>query len=111
VVTVSSILLVTCDNVLWTLECSNDGSNLDIAYDIYFSVYQAQSLPYNYKVDIYSLGVILFELLVPFGTNMERSCTLMDVRNNKFPAHFQQQFQQEVRSCTSWWGGVGTYIC
>jgi translation initiation factor 2-alpha kinase 3 len=62
------------------------------------SLYQAQSLPYNYKVDIYSLGVILFELLVPFGTDMERSCTLMDLRNNKFPAHFQQQFKQEVRA-------------
>ena len=57
--------------------------------DIYFSVYQAQSLPYNYKVDIYSLGVILFELLVPFGTDMERSCALMNVRNNKFPEDFQ----------------------
>jgi serine/threonine protein kinase len=63
----------------------------------YFSVYQAQGLPYSYKVDIYSLGVILFELLVPFGTDMERSCALMDVRNNKFPVHFQQQFLQEVR--------------
>jgi serine/threonine protein kinase len=64
----------------------------------YISIYQAQSLPYNYKVDIYSLGVILFELLVPFGTDMERSCTLMDLRSNKFPTHFQQQFQQEVRT-------------
>jgi translation initiation factor 2-alpha kinase 3 len=63
----------------------------------YVYIYQAQSLPYNYKVDIYSLGVILFELLVPFGTVMERSCTLMDLRSNKFPSHFQQQFQQEVR--------------
>jgi serine/threonine protein kinase len=71
---------------------------LSILQLTYFSIYQAQSLPYNYKVDIYSLGVILFELLVPFGTDMERSCTLMDLRSNKFPAHFQQQFQQEVRT-------------
>jgi len=74
---------------------------MTIIYEIlqvtYFSVYQAQSLPYNYKVDIYSLGVILFELLVPFHTDMERSCTLMELRNNKFPSHFQQQFQMEVR--------------
>ena len=76
----------------------------------YFSVYQVQSLPYNYKVDIYSLGVILFELLVPFGTDMERSYALMDVRNNKFPAHFQQKFLQEVRSFF-WWGGSYTWVC
>jgi hypothetical protein len=28
---------------------------------------------------------------------MERSCALMDVRNNTFPVHFQQQYLQEVR--------------
>jgi translation initiation factor 2-alpha kinase 3 len=71
---------------------------MTVTSDIYFSVNQAQGLPYNYKVDIYSLGVILFELLVPFGTDMERSCALVNVRNNKFPIHFQQQFLQEVRS-------------
>lgn len=100
---ICSILLLTCDNALWTHEYCHDCINLDITSDISFSVYQAKSLPYNYKVDIYSLGVILFELLVPFGTDMERTCTLTDVRNNKFPVHFQQQFVQEVRS---FWGGV-----
>lgn len=95
---ICNILLLTCDNALRTHEYCHDSINLGITSYIYFSVYQAQSLPYNYKVDIYSLGVILFELLVPFGTDMERSCALMDVRNNKFPIHFQQQFLQEVRS-------------
>lgn len=73
----------------------DDRHTAHVGTHLYMSPEQAQSLPYNYKVDIYSLGVILFELLIPFGTDMERSCTLMDVRNNKFPAHFQQQFQQE----------------
>lgn len=27
---------------------------------------------YSHKVDIFSLGLILFELLYPFGTQMER---------------------------------------
>lgn len=32
------------------------------------------------KLDVYSLGIILAELLVPFGTRMERQQTLVDVR-------------------------------
>lgn len=91
------MFLVICSSTLLTLDVPHDHITFSIITDIFF-YYQAQSLPYNYKVDIYSLGVILFELLVPFGTDMERSCTLMDLRSNKFPAHFQQQFQEEVRT-------------
>ena len=39
--------------------------------------------PYDHKVDIYSLGLILFELLVPFDTQMERVRTLADIRKLK----------------------------
>ena len=35
---------------------------------------------YDHKVDIYSLGLILFELLVPFSTQMERVRTLAELR-------------------------------
>lgn len=54
------------------------------------------SKPYSYKVDIYSLGVILFELLVPFNTQMERMHTLTNLRANKYPADFQTNFKEEV---------------
>lgn len=56
--------------------------------------------PYSYKVDIYSLGVILFELLVPFQTQMERVHALTNLRANKFPEDFQQTFSQEVSPVT-----------
>jgi len=74
---------------------ADDRHTTRVGTHLYMSPEQAQGLPYSYKVDIYSLGVILFELLVPFGTDMERGCALTDVRNNKFPVHFQQQFLQE----------------
>lgn len=35
---------------------------------------------YNQKVDMYSLGIILLELLVPFKTTMERIMVIKDVR-------------------------------
>uniref|UniRef100_A0A452S6V5 PRKR-like endoplasmic reticulum kinase n=1 Tax=Ursus americanus TaxID=9643 RepID=A0A452S6V5_URSAM len=50
---------------------------------------------YSHKVDIFSLGLILFELLYPFGTQMERVRVLTDVRNLKFPPLFTQKYPRE----------------
>uniref|UniRef100_A0A7G3AH43 Putative eukaryotic translation initiation factor 2 alpha kinase pek n=1 Tax=Lutzomyia longipalpis TaxID=7200 RepID=A0A7G3AH43_LUTLO len=52
-------------------------------------------LPYDYKVDIYSLGLILFELLVNFSTEMERIKTLEGVRSNIFPPDFPSSHTSE----------------
>lgn len=53
-------------------------------------------MSYNYKVDIYSLGVIFFELLNPFSTEMERYQVLTRLRNNIFPSQFSKNFKNEV---------------
>ncbi|XP_007952297.1 eukaryotic translation initiation factor 2-alpha kinase 3 [Orycteropus afer afer] len=50
---------------------------------------------YSHKVDIFSLGLILFELLYPFSTQMERVRTLSDVRSLKFPPLFTQKYPHE----------------
>eukprot|EP00118_Oscarella_pearsei_P010749 m.67869 g.67869 ORF g.67869 m.67869 type:complete len:155 (+) comp35476_c0_seq5:2204-2668(+) len=39
---------------------------------LYMSPEQVAGRPYSEKVDIFSLGVIFFELLIPFATQMER---------------------------------------
>lgn len=67
---------------------------------LYMSPEQLSGLPYNYKVDIYSLGLVLFELLVPFSTQMERCQTLSDLRQNKFPSDFQRKYAQEHKLLT-----------
>ena len=51
---------------------------------------------YDHKVDIYSLGLILFELLVPFSTQMERVQTLSALRKLKFPSHFIRSREYEL---------------
>jgi eukaryotic translation initiation factor 2-alpha kinase 3 len=68
-----------------------------VGTQLYMSPEQVRGQPYNYKVDIYSLGLILFELLVPFCTEMERINVLKGLRAGNFPTDFQQAFPDEVR--------------
>ncbi|XP_053314110.1 eukaryotic translation initiation factor 2-alpha kinase 3 isoform X2 [Spea bombifrons] len=62
---------------------------------LYMSPEQIYSQSYSHKVDIFSLGLILFELLYPFSTQMERVRILTELRDLKFPPLFTQKFAQE----------------
>ncbi|CZS89094.1 uncharacterized protein RAG0_00553 [Rhynchosporium agropyri] len=42
------------------------------------------------KLDVYSLGVITFEMVYRFGTKTERAITLDKLRDGVFPAKFEQ---------------------
>lgn len=64
---------------------------------LYMSPEQINGQGYNYKVDIYSLGIILFELLIPFVTEMERITTLINLRKSVFPNNFNNDYPSEVR--------------
>uniref|UniRef100_UPI0002080BD3 Eukaryotic translation initiation factor 2-alpha kinase 3 n=1 Tax=Mus musculus TaxID=10090 RepID=UPI0002080BD3 len=62
---------------------------------LYMSPEQIHGNNYSHKVDIFSLGLILFELLYSFSTQMERVRIITDVRNLKFPLLFTQKYPQE----------------
>ncbi|XP_012284008.1 eukaryotic translation initiation factor 2-alpha kinase [Orussus abietinus] len=62
---------------------------------LYMSPEQKNGQVYNYKVDIYSLGIILFELLIPFLTDMERIVSLTNLRKSIYPKDFALQHPAE----------------
>ena len=51
---------------------------------------------YSYETDIYSLGLILFELLYPFDTGMERVKVLTDLRLGILPEDFVTELPKEA---------------
>lgn len=59
--------------------------------------YAAKSI-YTTKVDIYSFGIIFFEMCNPFRTDMERIEVLGKLRENppKVPKHFSFKYETET---------------
>lgn len=49
---------------------------------------------YTEKSDVYSLGIVIFEILQVFKTNMERIQIMSDVKKNIFPLTFVEQYQK-----------------
>ncbi|CAK1549596.1 unnamed protein product [Leptosia nina] len=46
----------------------------------------------NPKSDLYSLGIILLEMVEPFSTDMERVKTITDLRKGQIPAHLTANY-------------------
>lgn len=51
---------------------------------------------YDSKVDIFALGVILYELITPFHTQSERYEAIDRLHNTPFPKDFDPNFKDEV---------------
>ncbi|CAF0800863.1 unnamed protein product [Adineta steineri] len=85
-----------------TISSTTDGGgNNELGGTIlYMSPEQMHREPYNQKVDIYAMGIILFELLYPFSTQMERMQAIANVRleNPVFPVDFEHDASNRNRN-------------
>ncbi|XP_034948141.1 eukaryotic translation initiation factor 2-alpha kinase-like isoform X2 [Chelonus insularis] len=72
----------------------------NVGTHLYMSPEQINGVIYDYKVDIYSLGIILFELLVPFVTEMERVDALRNIKKSVFPKDFETKYSKEYNLLT-----------
>ena len=68
---------------------------------LYMAPEQMTSGNYTSKVDIYALGLILFELFHAFDTQMEKVKHFADVRRLKFPACFTEKHPHEKQLISS----------
>lgn len=82
--------------ILWEAGNSSDLTS-GIGTSVYASPEQLNGSVYDEKSDIYSLGIVLFELFYPIKTQMERSRVLSDLKQSKhFPTDFLKRYPKEA---------------
>ncbi|NWR73453.1 E2AK1 kinase, partial [Centropus unirufus] len=64
---------------------------------LYASPEQLQGSHYDFKSDMYSMGVVLLELFQPFGTEMERTKVLTYLRNGQIPHTFYKKWPVQAK--------------
>uniref|UniRef100_V9KJK6 Eukaryotic translation initiation factor 2-alpha kinase 1 n=1 Tax=Callorhinchus milii TaxID=7868 RepID=V9KJK6_CALMI len=68
-----------------------------VGTSLYASPEQLKGSHYDFKSDMYSLGIILLELFQPFGTEMERNKTLAGLREGHIPDTFRHQWPVQTK--------------
>jgi serine/threonine protein kinase len=93
-------LAISMDRTKILPELQSDNSNDKLSIGVGTVTYSAPETRtdsrYSTQADIYSLGIILFELMYPFKTQMERANVLNALKNGTFPEDFVRQYPKEM---------------
>lgn len=82
---------------LHTVQPADEQHTLGVGTITYSSPEQLNQTLYNEKTDIYSLGIILFELFCPFYSSMERVDVISRLRSHhSLPVEFEASWPNEA---------------
>jgi len=73
-----------------------------VGTQMYMSPEQLAKKPYDKKVDIYSLGLVFFELLVSFSTQSERLHVMTSLKKGKYPDTFDNSDKEQEKRLLKW---------
>lgn len=77
--------------------CEDSSHTTGVGTFVYASPEQLKGSHYDSKSDMYSVGILAFELFQPFGTEMERARCLGDLREGRIPDSFCLRWPKLVK--------------
>ena len=77
-------------------ESSSHRLSLGVGTVTYSAPETLTDFKYTTQADIYSLGIVLFELIYPFKTQMEKSQVLNSLKNGMLPDDFVTKYPKEM---------------
>ena len=95
------------DNPIQYVNVGGELLTVGIGTKNYCSPEQEKGEPYDNKTDIYSIGIIIFEMFYKFNTLMERDITLRKIKDE---SHYPEEMEKKcgknvsilVKQCTSY---------
>ncbi|XP_033125480.1 eukaryotic translation initiation factor 2-alpha kinase 3-like [Anneissia japonica] len=77
--------------------CGDQRHTSQVGTHLYMSPEQLEGKTYGSKVDIFSMGLIFFEMLFPFSTDMERIKVLSNAKKSALPKRFTDELPTETK--------------
>jgi serine/threonine protein kinase len=89
-------LAISIDRTIKQDDCAMDALSIGVGTVTYAAPETITDSGYTTQADIYSLGIILFELMYPLKTQMERAQVLNALKKGSFPDDFVTAYPKEM---------------